>query len=88
MLCLIRWLFLSWDYGIVGTGKTKCTYAGFDGCLVLSWEWMHKWHPVYPARVAELECFPWFQTRPRVTRLPKQGQPLDDTGRSVPDIAV
>ena len=35
--------------------------------LNLSWEWMHRWHPEYPAHVSELECFPWVRTR--VTRL-------------------
>ena len=39
--------------------------------LFLSWEWMHRWHPVYPAHVSELECFPWVRTR--VTRLQKKG---------------
>ena len=35
--------------------------------LFLSWEWMYNWHPEYPVRVSEFECFP--SVRTRATRL-------------------
>ena len=37
--------------------------------LLLRWEWMHRWHPAYPAAVSELECFTWDRTW--VARFPK-----------------
>ena len=37
-------------------------YVVFDKMFVcelnLSWEWMHRWHPEYPAHVSEFEWFP------------------------------
>ena len=60
----------------------------FDRCLFLSWEWMHKWHPVYPAHVAELEFFPGFEPGSQGLGYKKRAQPLDDMCRSVLNIAV
>ena len=63
------------DGGKLETVQGKNIYDVFDKMFVcelnLSWEWMHRWHPEYPAHVSELECFPWVRTR--ITRLQKIG---------------